>query len=78
MGLYSVIAGDRSSEAFHLELEARKVGRVFLSVTGNSGIFSDQILLDTLFLSLHWKTHFKYGFKIRLEIVFKQGLHKLF
>lgn len=46
----SVITGDRSLEAFNPELEARKVRTILLSVKGNSGIFSDQILFETLFM----------------------------
>lgn len=52
----SVITGDRSLEAFNPELEARKVRTILLSVKGNSGIFSDQILFETLFLWVDWKT----------------------
>lgn len=74
----SVLAGDRSLAAVSLELEARKLGMILLRVSGNSEIFSDQILFETLFLFLAWKTHFKCRFKISLEIVFKRGLHKLF
>lgn len=69
-----MLAGDRSLAAVSLELEARKVGMILLRVNGNSEIFSDQILSETLFLCLAWKAHFK----ISLEIVFKRGLHKLF
>lgn len=47
MGSYSVMAGDRCLEAFNLELEARKLGIVLLSVNGNS--FPNQILFETLF-----------------------------
>ena len=52
----SVITGDTSLEAFNPELEARKVRTILLSVNGNSGIFSDQILFETLLLWVDWKT----------------------
>lgn len=63
-----MLAGDRSLAAVSLELEARKLGMILLRVSGNSEIFSDLILFETLFLFLAWKTHFKCRFKISLKL----------
>lgn len=60
----------------NLELEARKLGIILVSVNRNS--FLNQILFETLFLYLDQKTHFKCRFKISSEIVFRQGSYNLF